>query len=374
MPARYICGMNHANDEKNASTPDALPPKISEQLLLDVWPQLATGTSLKRVLATSLGRAQFARSIAEQLPEAEVVASYLDLHMLQLADEAIGAARPDKLQLICEADFSLHDVELAALPLSAQGDGELARDQLQQANLALGDGGLLLASTDNPDDRWLGEVLEAFNGRIRRIADQRGVVYAFTRTGPPRRVRDYSSEFKFRDGERLFDVVSRPGVFSHRRIDPGARRLIDAMQIMPGERVFDIGCGWGAVGLAAAARHDDVYVEAIDSNARAVQCARTNADQNLIGNLLVSRLEAEGRSTSPGSFDVALANPPYYANFRIAELFTAAAFDALRPGGKLWMVTKFADWYAENLPTRFDDLRIEPIKGYVVVNGRKRRR
>ncbi len=33
-----------------------------------------------------------------------------------------------------------------------------------------------------------------------------------------------------RDGERLLHVTSRPGVFSHRRVDPGARRLLEAME------------------------------------------------------------------------------------------------------------------------------------------------
>jgi hypothetical protein len=55
---------------------------------------------------------------------------------------------------------------------------------------------------------------------------------------------------------------------------------------------------------------------------------------------ITARLEAAGRTTAPGTFDVAIGNPPYYADFRIAALFIRAAAAALRPGGRL----AFAVW------------------------------
>lgn len=365
------------NELPNADEADAenlqLKPKLCEQLLLDAWPEVVGDVQPARVLCTSPGRAQLADFAARRYPAAEVVGSFLDLHMLQLAATVGTAARPTNLTLRCEPDFTFSEVDVAVLPLSSQGDGELTRDQLQQGFLALRDGGLLLASTDNPRDSWLEEVLQSFGGKVRRLAQERGVVYAVRRMGPPPRVRDYRAEFAFRDRERLFTVESRPGVFSHRRIDPGARRLIDAMEVADGDRVLDIGCGWGAVGLAATARGANVNVEALDSNARAVECSQANAERNGAADRYSARLEAGGQASAPGSFDVALGNPPYYANFRIAELFTASAHAALRLGGKLWMVTKFAEWYLDNLPGRFDNVEAREVKGYVVVSARKRR-
>ena len=365
------------NELPDADETDAenllLKPKVSEQLLLDAWSEAVGDMVPARVLCTSPGRAQLADFAARQYPTAEVVGSFLDLHMLQLAAADGPIARPANLTFRCESDFTFFGVDVAALPLSSQGDGELTRDQLQQAYLALSDGGLLLAATDNPRDSWLEELLHAFGGKVRRISQEHGVVYAVRRMGPPPRVRDYRAEFAFRDRERLFTVESRPGVFSHRRIDPGARRLIEAMVIADGDRVLDIGCGWGAVGLAATARGANVKVEALDSHARAVECSQANAERNGAAERYSARLEAGGLSSAPDSFDVALGNPPYYANFRIAELFTASAHAALRLGGKLWMVTKFAEWYLNNLPGRFDNVEAREVKGYVVVSARKRR-
>jgi 16S rRNA (guanine1207-N2)-methyltransferase len=68
---------------------------------------------------------------------------------------------------------------------------------------------------------------------------------------------------------------------------------------------------------------------------------------------------------------VAIGNPPYYADFRIAERFIRSAAAALRPGGKLLMVTKSPERYFETLPDDFDEITAEEIKGYVVVRGVK---
>ena len=355
-------------------SPSPLPPKTSERLLLEAWPKLVEGFQPARVLAMSAGRAQLARTVAERHPGCAVRCVYLDQYLCELASGA-GETSPPNLSIVCQGDLidpahaSDPGPEIAALPLSAQGDGELARELMQQAFAALPIGGLLAAATDNPRDTWLAEQLTTLAGRVKRIDGTDGVVYVASRTGAPVRLRNFECRFAFRDAGRLFDVVSRPGVFSHRRIDPGARRLLDAMRIADGDRVLDIGCGWGPVALAAAARGPSVTVEAIDSHARAVECTRRNAERNGLAERIAVRLEAAGRTDTPGGFDVAIGNPPYYADFRIAELFIRAAAVALRPQGRLLMVTKSPERYFEALPGDFTAITAEEVKGYVVVQG-----
>jgi 16S rRNA (guanine1207-N2)-methyltransferase len=41
-----------------------------------------------------------------------------------------------------------------------------------------------------------------------------------------------------------------------------------------------------------------------------------------------------------GGFDVALANPPYYANSALARLFVGRARALLKPAGRLFLVTR----------------------------------
>ena len=72
---------------------------------------------------------------------------------------------------------------------------------------------------------------------------------------------------------------------------------------------------------------------------------------NGISNLDVrlSTAESHDRGEIPAAeFDLVLANPPYYSNFRIAELFAACAARALKPSGTALFVTKRTDWYKNN--------------------------
>ena len=77
-----------------------------------------------------------------------------------------------------------------------------------------------------------------------RIPQEEGVVYSGIKTAPLKKTRDFGCEFAFRQNGRLLRAYTRPGVFSHRRVDAGARALMETMEIEPGQRVFDIGCGW----------------------------------------------------------------------------------------------------------------------------------
>jgi 16S rRNA (guanine1207-N2)-methyltransferase len=336
-----------------------------EQLLIDALDAYSPG----RVLCTSQGVAQLAAAAARRFPGATVYCHYLDLYQAEQARRHAGNDLKN-LTLGCSSDFPPQSVDLAALPLSSQGDAELTQELLQEAHQRLKVGGVLIASTDNSHDRWLhGEMRNLFAVVTRRESPQ-GTVYLARRDRPLKRVRNFRCEFVFRDRGRLIHAVSRPGVFSHREVDPGARQLMAAMEIAAGDRVLDMGCGSGTVSLAAALRAEGVGVLAVDSHARAVECTALGASRNGLGNITVEH-SAGGPHCSPGTVDVVVANPPYYAGFRIAGFFLEAGHEALRPGGRIFVVSKRPDWYAEHMPRWFKDVAIEPSKDYWIARGLK---
>ena len=81
-----------------------------------------------------------------------------------------------------------------------------------------------------------------------------------------------------------------------------------------------------------------------------------------------------GGEIPAGEFDLVLGNPPYYSNFRIAELFAACAARALKPSGTALFVTKRTDWYEEHLPMWFAQVATEWLSNYVIVRAQSPRR
>jgi 16S rRNA (guanine1207-N2)-methyltransferase len=340
-------------------------PYPQEAILIEVVGEMAG----ERVLCTSPGLAQFAGTAAASLPLAQVTCTYLDLFRANRARE-YWRGGPPNLRIECAPDLPEGTHDVIVLPFSAGGEAELTRELLQAGHERLKLGGRLYASTENRKDAWLGDVLSRlFRKRERRVLDS-GVFYVGTKTEPLKKIKNFSCEFAFRDRGRLIRAVSRPGVFSHRRIDPGARRLIDETEIEPSARVLDIGCGSGVVALAIACRSSDAAVHAVDSNARAVECTLRGAQLNELTNV-TAELNADGRFADAGTYDLALANPPYYANFRIAEHFLTAGCNALRPGGTMLVVTKLPEWYRDNMPKWFRDVAIAERKGYYTVRARR---
>jgi 16S rRNA (guanine1207-N2)-methyltransferase len=333
-------------------------PYPQESLLIDAVSEM----SARRILCTSPGLAQFAARAASSLPDAIVHCTYLDLYRAKLASE-YWREGPANLRIECDSDLATGEADFVAMPLSASGDAELTRDFLQSGHERLVLGGKMYVATNNPDDTWLNDELRKNFRKLERRPASTGVLYAATRTEPLKKHKNFACEFAFRDRGGLIRAYSRPGVFTHRHIDPGARRLIDAMQIEPGARVLDIGCGAGTVALAAACRADGVTVHAVDSNARAVECTRRGAELNGFTNLTVE-LNADGNYQGAGQFDLALANPPYYANFRIARHFLTAGRQALRRGGTILLVTKQPQWYQQHMSEWFDEVNISQYKGY----------
>lgn len=348
-------------------SPPRLPPRPAEAHALEV----ARGLPGDRIVCTTLGRAQAARELAAERHGAAVTAWFLDRFRHDLAAEEAASDGPARAELVCAADMPDGPLDLVVLPLASGGEAELTREILQQALERLRIGGRLVATTDNPRDRWLHEQLAATGETVRVRPGEETVGYVVEKTREPQRLRDFSAEVVFRDRGRLLTAFTRPGVFAHRKIDPGARHLLNAVDVAPDTRVVDIGCGSGCVALGMAARDPTVVVHAFDSAARAVECTRRGAAANGLPNVAVA-LEAHGGVPEEGTWDLALANPPYYADFRIAALFVEAARRALAPGGTLLVVTKQPAWFLEHLPGQWDAVAREEVKHYHVVEAVRR--
>lgn len=350
---------------------------IAEQLAIAAAQDAMNEMAIGRVLCTSIGRGQAAFHIAQERSDAEVSCHFIELFTAS-ETAAWCAEQQSKVRVLCSSDLPEGEFDLCVLPMTRSGESEFSRDLLQQAYDRLVPNGRLIVTIDNPKDRWFHHEIEKLGKNLTRQPRKKGVVYLLKKLKPLKKLKDFSAEFAFRDQEQLIKVISRPGVFSHRRLDLGARALIESMSISPGDHVLDIGCGAGPVGLAAGLRAPDVAVHFVDANARAVDCAMASAQLNELDDVAAT-LSHDGSVGDPdeaqeflGQFDVALGNPPYYSHFQIAEIFLQSARRHLRPGGKLFLVTKNEEWLTARCGQLFDHVTSSEVRGYYVVSGVQR--
>ena len=74
------------------------------------------------------------------------------------------------------------------------------------------------------------------------------------------------------------ELETDSGMFSPGRIDPGTRLLLETAPPPPATgQLLDLGCGYGPLALAMAARSPDADVWAVDVNRRALALCARNA-------------------------------------------------------------------------------------------------
>ena len=129
------------------------------------------------------------------------------------------------------------------------------------------------------------------------------------------------------------------GLFSPREIDEGTSMLLDAIEVASDDDCFDLGCGYGAIGLTLARLAPRGETWMVDRDFVAVEYARANAERNAITN--ARALLSNGFDAVPADqrFDVVASNLPAKVGNESLTLLIADAYAHLNPGGRLYVVT-----------------------------------
>jgi len=160
--------------------------------------------------------------------------------------------------------------------------------------------------------------------------------------------------------------------FSPNNIDNGTLAMLSETDFLQGDKVLDLGCGYGVVGILAGKLIGQENVTMCDISEKAVEQAKINAKLNQVPNIDI-RLSDGLRNVPDNDFTLILSNPPYHTDFSVPKHFIEAGFKKLLPGGRLIMVTKRLDWYKNKLISIFGGVKIHEVNGYYVFIAEKRK-
>lgn len=147
-------------------------------------------------------------------------------------------------------------------------------------------------------------------------------------------------EISFTSQIRGFDLTFNTtwGLFSPKSIDSGTRLLIDCIDIQSHDICLDLGCGYGAIGIAMAKCAEPSEVYMVDKDFVAVDYTRKNIENNKLDNCHV--LLSNGFSHLPNiQFDIIASNLPANVGNELFNIFFNDAKRFLKENGRIYVVT-----------------------------------
>ena len=167
------------------------------------------------------------------------------------------------------------------------------------------------------------------------------------------------------------EFTTDAGVFSKGAVDAGTDLLLNALPEEMAGDILDLGCGWGAIGIAVARKWPETRVTLADVNTRALALSRENAKRNRAE---VVCAESDGMAAlMDRSFDAVITNPPIRAGKQVIYRMFADAAVRLKPGGALYLVIRKqqgAESCIRYLQTLFANVeKLDKSGGFWVLKG-----
>ena len=267
---------------------------------------------------------------------------------------------------------------------------ELVLDQLQDIFLSLVDGAEFWATFEGDPDEALRTMRLVWPSVHVAKKTKHAVLFRAVKKGEPVKTRAFASTWEASvPGGPELSFISLPGCFCHRRPDLGGLALAEvAAKEVEARRaagvqtldLLDMGCGCGLVGLlvadawrrafpaSAPFTEANLKLTLIDSHARALEASRQNAARAGFAPELVLADDGLPRGRT-GEYDYFVGNPPYYSEYRIAEVFLETAYRALKPGGVCLTVVKTATGLLALQEKYFRTVEVINRRGYCVLRS-----
>ncbi|NWF36013.1 methyltransferase [Mariprofundus sp. KV] len=167
-------------------------------------------------------------------------------------------------------------------------------------------------------------------------------------------------------------VISRPGLFSWDRADPGSQLLLSQLPELSGTGM-DLCCGYGLLSEKILCSSEQVKrMHLVEAEQLALDCAAENCAQ-WSARVTLHWLDAAAESL-PGNMEWIVCNPPFHTgqdrDIELGQKIILNGCRALKPGGEIYLVANRKLPYESVLQTGLKSVQtLIEAEGFKVIRG-----
>ena len=183
--------------------------------------------------------------------------------------------------------------------------------------------------------------------------------------------RDINLEYTFNN--ELFKFKSDSGVFSKNELDYGSISLLKVLVKEPIEgKVLDLGCGYGTIGIILKKFNNDLSIDMVDINERAIILAKKKCIINNTNNEVIL---SDGLNGISRRYNCIITNPPIRAGKQVIYKMMDDSYNNLDKNGSMYVVVRKsqgAKSFMEKLHKLFGNCELlKKDKGFYIIKSIK---
>ena len=180
--------------------------------------------------------------------------------------------------------------------------------------------------------------------------------------------------------ELSMTLSNHANLFSREHLDIGARFFLTQFKHLPAaEKVVDLACGNGVLGIRYLQMHTEANVQFTDESYMAIASTQDNYSSLINKDTSAAKFITDDglKQIEDSSVDLVLCNPPFHQQHVIGEQTAMELFSqskrCLQIGGELWLVANSHLDYQSKLKKLFGNCRlVDSNKKFVVLRVIKR--
>ncbi len=224
------------------------------------------------------------------------------------------------------------------------------------------------------------QLFEKYVGPVTTSLAKKKARLLFAKVDPALTIPENPYPTSYTVDELKMTLSNHANLFSRDHLDIGARFFLTQFKHLPAsEKVVDLACGNGVLGIRYLQMHADAKVQFIDESYMAIASTQDNYSSLINNDTSAAKFITDDglKQIEDSSVDLVLCNPPFHQQHVIGEQTAMELFSqskrCLQVGGALWLVANSHLDYQSKLKKLFGNCRVvDSNKKFVVLRVVKR--